>query len=161
MPGQQVSRRARAATRPPFPVAVTKRLVAHMPYRWQQHGPGPRDGDPVGLPVPCARLRAGYWCECSSGFGRHFEEAEAGRTPQARIEPAPIGTTIGYLEDAHPFLGVPHGQVTPEDERALQLQIEALPVGAVVERFGIGIAPGFDELRGSASTSIARDASAS
>ena len=145
MPGEQVSRRARAASRPPVAVGVTKRLVAHMPYRWQRSGPGPRDGDPVGLPVPCARLRAGYWCECSSGFGRHFEEAEAGWTPQARVEPAPLGTAIGYLEASHPFLGVAHGLATSEDEHALQQQIESLPVGTVVERFGTGIAPRFGD----------------
>lgn len=142
MPGQGAARRARAAATPPL--LITKRLVAHLPYSWQRWGSGPRDGDPVGVPVPCSRVRAGYWCDCTEGSSRDHEDADAGPTSQARVEPAPLGQALGYVDTSSAFLG-PHGSASPDDESALQRQIEALPVGTVVERMGTGIAIQFVE----------------
>ncbi len=122
---------------------VTKRLVAHRPPDPEDElgiHYGPQDGDPVGVPAPCARLEAGYWCSCGSGFASIVEHQEISR---ARVEAAPDGEWRGYVDSSGGYLE-PGGRWPVEsDRRDLQAQVEALPIGTVVERFGTGIAPRF------------------
>lgn len=123
----------------------TKRLVAHYEWGWQRQR-GIHDGDPVAPCAPCPRLRAGYWCaDCGEGFGRdHDDPNEFIGVQQARIEVSPNGAGTRYLEDEHSY-SYHGGAATSEEAHALQQQIQALPVGTIVERFGLGIAPRFIE----------------
>jgi hypothetical protein len=127
------------------PMVVTKRLVAHRPpdpsdelgVRY-----GPRDGDPVGVPAPCARLIVGYWCSCGSGFASLGSHEPISR---ARVEEAPDGEWRGYVDSYGGSLEPGVRWPTESDRRYLQEVVEALPVGTVVERFGTGIAPRFGD----------------
>ena len=118
------------------PLILTKRLVVHRPRVVDLDLPvgrdhGPDNGDPVWLAAPCARLRAGYLCEC--GFG--FEYAD-GRPEEA-------ATT--YREEEW-VLSDRHGRVDEVEAAALAEQIERIPVGTIVERRGLGIAPLFEPI---------------
>lgn len=127
------------------PMVVTKRLVAHRPPDPEDElgiHYGPRDGDAVGVPAPCARLVAGYWCNCGSGFASLAEHEQISR---ARVEAAPDGEWRGYVDSYGGSIEPGVRWPVESDRRDLQLQLEALPIGTVVERFGIGIAPRFGE----------------
>jgi len=129
----------------PSPIVVTKGLVAHVPIHRDDEcelGYGPRDGDPVGVPAPCARLVAGYWCACGSGFAS-FETDEP--VSRARVEAVPDGDWRGHIQCNGDVVEPGVRWPTETDRRALQLQVEALPVGTVVERFGTGIALRFGD----------------
>ena len=126
-------------------LVVTKRLVAHRPWDpddvpgidW-----GPVDGEPVGVPAPCARVVAGYWCSCGSGF-QSLAGCES--ISRARVERAPDGDWRGWADGWSGFLEPGPRWPTAADRRRLQAEVEALPIGTVVERHGAGIAPRFVE----------------
>lgn len=124
---------------------VTKRLVAHRPPDPEDDlgiHYGPLDGDPVGVPAPCARLVAGYWCSCGSGFASIAEHEQVSR---ARVEAASDGEWRGYVDSSGGYLEPGGRRPVESDRRDLQAQVEALPIGTVVERFGTGIAPRFGD----------------
>ncbi len=130
----------------PGPVAITKRLVAHVHEQPESFGVayGPRDGEPVAVPAPCARLVAGYWCACGSGF---TAETTQEQTFRARVVAAPDGAWRGYVDDDYDgeyWIERPVHRPGGADRRALQQAVENLELGTVVERFGAGVAPAFD-----------------
>jgi hypothetical protein len=126
-------------------MVVTKRLVAHVPPDPEDElgvHYGPKDGDPVGVPAPCARLVAGYWCSCGSGFAS-IEGHE--QTSRARVEAAPEGEWRGFVDSSGGYLEPGVRWPVESDRRDLQEQVEALPIGTVVERYGTGIARRFTD----------------
>lgn len=102
----------------------------------------PVDGDVVGIPTPCARLRAGYWCTCGGSF-----RSVRGGVPmtRARVEVVDVPDDevdgVEFIEgsDGDELVPVP----TSGDRQALRLLLDALPPGTVVERNGLGFAPLF------------------
>jgi hypothetical protein len=144
-----VTRRRGSTTTGPRPahpsMVITKQLVAHRPPDPEDElgiHYGPQDGDPVGVPAPCARLIAGYWCACGSGFASIAGHDQISR---ARVEEAPDGDWRGYVDSFGGYFE-PGGRWPIEsDRRDLQAQVESLPLGTVVERFGTGIAPRFGD----------------
>ena len=127
------------------PLVITKRLVAHVDARGESFGVpyGPADGDAVAVPAPCARLVAGYWCACGSGFvcARTGEE-----TVRARVVAAADGVWRGYVDDdfdSDGWLEPWAHRLGRADRRELQRIVESLDVGTVVERRGVGVAPAF------------------
>lgn len=131
------------AARPPM--VVTKRLVAHRPPDPEDDlgiHYGPQDGDPVGVPAPCARLIAGYWCSCGSGFASITGHESISR---ARVEHAPDGEWRGYVDSFGGYLEPGVRWPVESDRRDLQEAVEVLPIGTVVERHGTGIAPRFGD----------------
>ena len=108
-----------------------------LPGSW---GLPPADGDPVGIPVPCARARAGYWCECTGSF-----RSVRGHVPmsRARVE---LLTRAAATSAGVPFIwGPPSEQWVPEPTAAEEAMIVRMlhrwPIGTIVERRGLGFAP--------------------
>lgn len=132
----------RRSTKPARP-AMTKRLVAHRGTAAASALPGPDDGDAVWLAAPCARLRAGYYCEC--GYGFEFRPGWPDDWPLARVEPMTEHQQTDFREEEW-VLGERHGRADRDDDAALAGQIENLLVGTIVERHGLGIAPLFESL---------------
>lgn len=136
------TRRRRASD----PLVVTKRLVAHVTEgRPESFGVpyGPADGDAVGVPAPCARLLAGYWCGCGSGFASTTTGEE---TFRARVVAADDGVWRGWVDDGFDsdgWMERPVHRPGDADRRALQQAVEALEIGTVVERLGAFVAPAF------------------
>ncbi len=127
---------------PRWDLGWSKRLVAHRPP--EDHGAqwGPQDGEPVGVPSPCARLVAGYWCSCGAGFtGLDSHE----RTSRARVGTDPTGAGVRFVDSREGFAEPSIPWPTRTDRRLLQDAVEELPVGTVVERRGDGIAVAFPE----------------
>jgi hypothetical protein len=93
----------------------------------------PRDGEPVGLPEPCARLRAGYWCSCGGSFRtvRHRLEVQ-----RARVELMPESEqpSVPFLGDYWSDPDVP--PITHRDHREVDERLAGLSVGTIVERHG-------------------------
>lgn len=131
--------------RQPEPLAITKRLVAHVTARPESFGVpyGPEDGAQVAVPAPCARLIAGYWCACGSGFVSPTTREE---TFRARVVDADDGLWRGYVDDEYDsdgWMEQPVHRPGDADRQELQRSVEALEVGTVVERRGAGVAPAF------------------
>lgn len=123
----------------------SKRLVAHRPPMEHDAGWGPQDGEPVGVPSPCARLVAGYWCSCGAGFlGLESHE----QTSRARVERDPTGAGTRFLDSREGFAEPRIPWPTRTDRRLLQDAIEELPIGTIVERHGDGIAVAFGDAHG-------------
>jgi hypothetical protein len=127
------------------PVEARKRLVAHVPWEDGESGPvyGPHDGDPVDLPAPCVRLLAGYWCPCGGSFiGSSTWEA----VHFARVAAIDGASSSGYIDDREGGYEARVLHPSVEAQALLAQQIEELPLGAVVERRGVGIALRFGDV---------------
>lgn len=102
----------------------------------------PEDGDVVGIPTPCARLRAGYWCTCGGSF-----RSVRGHIPMTRARVAIVSVPEDEVDAVEFIDGPPSDPLVPPptsgDRLALALLLDALPEGTIVERNGIGFAPLF------------------
>jgi hypothetical protein len=130
------------------PLLVTKRLVVHRPRLGDPEPPFdrrnlPSDGDPVWLAAPCRRLRAGYLCEC--GFGFEFADGLPDDWALARVVLREEEAATTYRDEDW-VLSDRHGWIDEDEVLALAEQIELMPVGTVVERHGLGIAPLFEPI---------------
>lgn len=128
-------------------IVPTKHLVAHRPdvgaafEAGSALAYGPDDGEAVDLPAPCDRLRAGFWCSCGGSF---ISAATWEVVHFARVVALGGGDAPRYIDDRENGYEWPVPGSTGQDREALLACVEALPIGTVVERHGLTLAPRFD-----------------